>query len=89
MKNKNSVPFSCLAEGKLYDTVDKRLAAKPLYVNPFDGGYLEVYLEVDDIFVVLERVCKGVFHWTKILTSSGVVGWIPWYNTTRFKKVNK
>lgn len=87
MKNKNTVPFSCLAEGKLYDTVDKRLAAKHLYVNPFDD-YCG-YLEVDDFFVVLERVCKGVFHWTKILTSSGVVGWIPWYNTTRFKKVNK
>lgn len=86
-KNKNTVPFSCLAEGKLYDTVDKRLAAKPLYVNPFDD-YCG-YLEVDDIFVVLERVYKGPFHWTKILTSSGVVGWIPWDNTRRFKKANK
>lgn len=90
MKNKNNgIPFTCLVKGKMYETVEKRLGPKFLYVNPFDE-YCG-YLEINESFIILEKksMVRGSYHWTKLLTSNGVVGWIPWDITKRFIKVSK
>jgi hypothetical protein len=82
----DSIYFHNLVVGKMYDTVEKR-GPKPLYLTPFNEGIGT--LKEDDTFVVLDLKRVQVSNWTKLLTSSGFVGWVAWNDSREFIKVAK
>lgn len=81
--------FYSLDIGKMYDTSFPRTTQKALYAVPCPNpqDHYVGFLKPNEYFVLLEKDVCNALHPTKVLTSSGQVGWTTWDHGKRFVKL--